>query len=180
MPDWLRFDPANGNMWGVPDKVGTYPIKVRVLDSDGTYADALRTVVVTDAKRPASTTADVVSKLRSSGKWDGPAYVDMTGLTGPYTWTTSFSDPQINFWNGGTGNVQGGAWTWGLPPGYFAGNAITGTDAQGNKRTTRFDLDVAAGLVADFKAASACVRTGESYATGPVQIQGVRARRPTR
>jgi hypothetical protein len=175
--DWLTLDRKTGNLLGDKPDLGTYPVTIRLTDAaDGKTADSTRTMVVVPRPTPPAD-GNLLFKTRGRGvgtSWTSPPVVDMSGLPGPYSFEGHFTTQYTDVGISGDQRQIAVARTSGFNPGIITGSYIEGTASDGTKRRVNYTIDAAPVLESNWPQPAACLRTGDSFDSGPFVMSGVR------
>ncbi|KQN38216.1 hypothetical protein ASE92_01915 [Pedobacter sp. Leaf41] len=133
LPAGLQFNPGTREITGVPTQAGNYVVTVSVVDSEGRTASNNYALKVIGALNLPSATLPNGVVGTSYPKQTLP---EVTGGTGPYTYTATNLPPGLNF-NTNTREITG------VPT--SGGNytvLLTARDANGNVATTGYSITV--------------------------------------
>lgn len=133
LPAGLQFNPGTREITGVPTQAGNYVVTVSVVDSEGrTASNNYALKVIGALNLPSATLPNGVVGT----SYPTQTLPEVTGGTGPYTYTATNLPPGLNF-NTNTREITG------VPT--LGGNytiSLTARDANGNVATTGYSITV--------------------------------------
>lgn len=103
LPDGLTWDPARGEITGVPTEAGTFPITFTATDANGSAQQPMDLVVIPAV--PLEITSGAVLPAQVDEPTD--AVLDATGGFAPYTWSLVGDLPAGLVWDAATATIAG-------------------------------------------------------------------------